>query len=1061
MKKLLRSAAVLLIGIVSPIVATAQITTFPYTQDFEAFATCSGTCAAVCPLQDNWVNAATANRDLIVDVNGTSSTLTGPTFDYSPGTAAGKYLYAEASSPCFGVGQSWHLVSPTIDLTGSNNVQFTFWYHMYGASMGSCHVDVSNDAGLTWTLDVVPGWTDDQDIWQQRVVSLGAWVGNIVNVRIRYEDPTDFYGDFAVDAVHIYDLLQNDAGIESFANPVIPTCVFNDSVSVNLTNFGTDTLFSVNINWQWDAATQTPLAWTGALPGGQTITVFLGTAAYTAGSNLFSWTDTPNGVTEFPSGSGNDAASILGLATGLSGTYEIGATGDYLTFGAALSDLATYGVCGPVVFDVQDGIYNEQLVLNTYTGMSPTNTVTFRSLSGDQSLVTLSFAASLLATNYVVSFDAADYFHFEQMTIENSGATYATVLNYTNGSEWNTIWECHLHALTGNTTATNAAVINSPTGSSQNYNSFLNNIIEGGSYGAYWNGTSATAVGEGTVFDGNHFVNNYFYGARVYYQNAPIFTNNKAYGESIYTGTRYAFYFFNCDNNFQITGNEAYQGVSSGWVYGIYVNSSDGNPNNRGTVSNNMIQVGKDGSTSVMYGFYITASGYFDIHSNNVLVSAGGATSRALYITTGGGVEIFNNNIVNYTAGYGVYVASAYSITEMDYNNIHSPGGISAFYNADLLTFTDWQTATGFDANGLDVDPSYHSGTDLHVCNSLLDGVGIGSASITTDFDGQPRGAVSDLGADEFSGFGGSFLGPDITLCAGDSVALLASASASDTILWSTGDTISTIWVSTPGSYDVSLNGVCGTGMDTLMIIASADVYSGFLSSDVMWFCTGGSALLTSSMMADSYAWTGGSSNDSLVVTVGGTYSLDIADACGSGTESVTVDEYSLPVAGFTSTTSFATGIFTNTSTTSGSTTYSWDFGDATTSISTDPIHAYSNTITYTVTLTATNECGSDTFTDTITLSSVGLNDLFLNGDVSVFPNPSKGEFTLDLTVVSSSDVTLRVENVLGARVYESKPGMIEGTYSEVISLGNAPAGMYFVRVIAGEQELVKKIIVE
>jgi PKD repeat protein len=279
--------------------------------------------------------------------------------------------------------------------------------------------------------------------------------------------------------------------------------------------------------------------------------------------------------------------------------------------------------------------------------------------------------------------------------------------------------------------------------------------------------------------------------------------------------------------------------------------------------------------------------------------------------------------------------------------------------------------------------------------------------------------------------------------------------------MWSTGDTTTSIWVSTPGTYDVSINGTCGTGADTVVVSAAADVYTDFLQADTLQFCTGGSATLTSSMMADTYSWTGGSTNDTLVVTTGGTYTLDITDACGSGSESVTVEELSAPVAGFTSTTSFATGIFTNTSTTSGTTTYNWDFGDGNSSTEENPIHAYSNTITYLVTLTVTNECGSDTFSDSVTLSTVGLDDLFLNGDVAVYPNPSKGEFTIDMTVLGSSDITVQVENMLGAIVYESNPGTVQGTHSENISLGEAPAGMYFVRVLAGKQQLVKKIIIE
>ncbi|MCJ8291783.1 MAG: T9SS type A sorting domain-containing protein [Crocinitomicaceae bacterium] len=1056
MKKLLLLSVLAVVGLIVPSIVTAQITTFPYTQDFESFAQCGGSCTSTCALQDNWVNAASATRDFASDIGGTGSNPTGP---QTGGTAVGRYLYTEASSPCYTGSNSWHLESPTIDLTGTNDIQFNFWYHMYGQSMGTAHIDVTEDGGLTWTLDVIPAWTDNQDLWQEETVSLAAFTG-VVTVRLRYEDPPNYYGDFAFDNVTIYDLLQNDAGISAFINPDVPTCNFNDSVEVELTNFGTDTLFNVNINWQWNAAVQTALAWTGSLLPGASMNVYLGSVAYGVGDDLIAWTDTPNGVTEIPSGTGNDSQSLIGLNTGLAGTYVIGATGDYLDFATAVADLNMFGVCGPVVFEAEDGVYNEQFILGSVIGMDATNTVTFRSQSGDQALVTISFAATLSTENYVIALDNADYYSFEQMTIENSGVTYGRVLDFQGGSNWNTVTGCHLNSLNTTTTSTNRCVIYSASGNNNDNNWFVDNVIEGGSYGMYWYGTGTTSLTDGTVVDGNDFLNNYYYGCRQYYVNNTVFTNNRTYGESTYTGTRFANYFYYCDGAFKITGNEIYSLGTSGWYYGIYLGQSDGAASDRGLVANNMIQVGKPGTTSTMYGIYSTNSGFMDIYGNNVLVSEGGASSRALYVTSGGATEVKNNNFVNYTAGYGVYLASSFSVSEMDFNNIHSPGGNVGFFGANQATLADWQAASGFDVNGMDLDPLYHSATDLHVCADTLNGAGITHPSVTVDFDGQPRAATPDIGADEFSPLSTAFLGSDISLCTGDSIQLAAGA-PSDAILWSTGDTTLAIWVSTAGTYDVSIVGVCGSGADTIIVTAAADVYAGYLVADSLWFCAGGSVELTSNMTADTYAWTGGSTNDSLTVTAGGTYTLDITDACGSGSESVVIEEFDTPVAGFTSTTSFATGVFTNTSTGGGNATYSWDFGDSNSSTESDPIHAYGNPTSFLVTLTVTNECGTDTFSDSITLSTVGIDDLFLNGDVSVYPNPSKGEFTIDMTVLVSSDITVQVENILGAIVYVSTPGSVQGTYSESISLGNAPAGMYFVRVFAGEQQLVKKIIVE
>lgn len=59
---------------------------------------------------------------------------------------------------------------------------------------------------------------------------------------------------------------------------------------------------------------------------------------------------------------------------------------------------------------------------------------------------------------------------------------------------------------------------------------------------------------------------------------------------------------------------------------------------------------------------------------------------------------------------------------------------------------------------------------------------------------------------------------------------------------------------------------------------------------------------------------------------------------------------------------------FTNTST--GASTYSWDFGDGATSTSKDPDHQYSNAGSYSVSMTATGDGGNDTETSTVTIAA-------------------------------------------------------------------------------------------
>jgi PKD repeat protein len=564
----------------------------------------------------------------------------------------------------------------------------------------------------------------------------------------------------------------------------------------------------------------------------------------------------------------------------------------------------------------------------------------------------------------------------------------------------------------------------------------------------------------GTVFDGNEFVDNYYYGSRLYYMDAPVFTNNVAMRNSTYTGTDYAFYFFYCDNGSVITHNTAMGNATSGWRYGIYLSNCDATAANRGLVANNMLHAGLTGDGNTYYGLYMTSTGYMNIYNNSTLTD-GGNNSRAFYISNGGANTVLNNNFIDLGAGFAAYLADNYSVTSMDNNNMWAPGGNLGYYSGNEPTLAGWQITTGFDVNGISVDPGFVSAYDLHVCSDSLNGKGQPLALVIDDVDGQPRDAATpDIGGDEFTPLNTAFLGPDAEICTGASVTLWAG-SPLDTVLWSTGATTNMIVVSTPGTYNVMVNGPCGLYYDTVVVSTSALNYTNFLVADTLQFCTGGSAILSSSMPADTYLWTGGATTPTLTVTAGGTYDLDITDGCGSGSESIVVTELSAPTATFTSFTSYVTAAFTNTSGATGNVTYAWDFGDTGTSTAENPTHIYTLVGTYLVTFTVTNECGSDVYSDSISVSSVGLNELFAAGDVQVYPNPSNGDFTLSMDVLSNTDVEIRVENMLGAIVYESKPGVIVGTHTEEIALGSSPAGMYFVRVLAGGQQLVKKVIIE
>jgi PKD repeat protein len=136
------------------------------------------------------------------------------------------------------------------------------------------------------------------------------------------------------------------------------------------------------------------------------------------------------------------------------------------------------------------------------------------------------------------------------------------------------------------------------------------------------------------------------------------------------------------------------------------------------------------------------------------------------------------------------------------------------------------------------------------------------------------------------------------------------------------------------------------------------------------------------------------------------------------------------------------------TSTSTGATSYSWDFGDMTNSSAAAPIHAYAANGSYTVTLTAINGNCSDVTTFNVNIA-VSLDEL-PGVALSLVPNPATTSFNVALTGASLELVT--VIDAFGRTILNST----EAT----INLNQVANGMYNVVVSTNKGTSVRKLIV-
>ncbi len=166
-----------------------------------------------------------------------------------------------------------------------------------------------------------------------------------------------------------------------------------------------------------------------------------------------------------------------------------------------------------------------------------------------------------------------------------------------------------------------------------------------------------------------------------------------------------------------------------------------------------------------------------------------------------------------------------------------------------------------------------------------------------------------------------------------------------------------------------------------------------------------------------------------------------------------------LPVPSFTWVATDLVVDFTNTS--ANATSYSWNFGDGTAnSTQVNPTHTYATENSYNVVLTAFNSACQAETTEIIevVLSVIDLGD---NAFISIYPNPSNGEFFVALAGSSTQTLTMSVFDVTGRLIYaEDLSSMTNG--SEVrVSLGHANAGMYHVRFQYGDRMFDRIMVVE
>jgi hypothetical protein len=135
------------------------------------------------------------------------------------------------------------------------------------------------------------------------------------------------------------------------------------------------------------------------------------------------------------------------------------------------------------------------------------------------------------------------------------------------------------------------------------------------------------------------------------------------------------------------------------------------------------------------------------------------------------------------------------------------------------------------------------------------------------------------------------------------------------------------------------------------------------------------------------------------------------------------------PVASFTHTGSPNVQFYNTASVTY---TYQWYFGDGGTSINQNPQHIYTSNGLFNVTLIVTSECGSDTTTQFVSVTTVGIEEsAAAQLGYSVYPNPINDNSTVSYFLPEKTKVEFELYNALGQKVYSISKGAQESGHYE------------------------------
>ncbi len=306
-------------------------------------------------------------------------------------------------------------------------------------------------------------------------------------------------------------------------------------------------------------------------------------------------------------------------------------------------------------------------------------------------------------------------------------------------------------------------------------------------------------------------------------------------------------------------------------------------------------------------------------------------------------------------------------------------------------------------------------------------------------------------------------LGPDVSLCQSTPLTLNAF-NPNCSYLWSTGDTTSSITITQPGTYSVTVTGPGGcVARDTMQFSNFNPALVEITQPSVN--CGSSTLSIANPQPGVSYLWSNGSTGPSAIITQNGQVIVQATttDGCiAYDTANVIIlpsvqaniggiDTFYVNVPA-----QLVDASFPNPA------SWSWFINDGGTYTTQNPIHTFTNEGNYSITLIVSNGFCSDTafkIVHVVKQPEVSKEEWKSLQNLVVYPNPNNGQFTVSAEFAYDNKVEIEIFNSLGQKIYYENVGNTQNLKSN-LSIENLTNGIYHLKLSSEEGYAIVKLFV-